>query len=205
MSHANLSRRAIMSGAAALPALAMPPVASAMSAEMGDNPDAELLALGTELDSIVAEWLALRETEISRWDAHEAACIRAGLPRIEHGSVPDDEWRAHLDKRAKVRMEYSEEEDAEHDEHGTNLVWESFHDRQHELCDELYTYKPLTSAGLAVQARAFTLDYSEFWVDEYEADDNRRIFVELVCAFLGVVPVPMQVVTRQTAREAVQS
>jgi hypothetical protein len=50
----NLSRRAILAGATAVPAVAVLPVIGAAAA----NPDAELIALGVQLDTAGKEWLA---------------------------------------------------------------------------------------------------------------------------------------------------
>jgi hypothetical protein len=53
------TRRAILAGAAALPALSLPVIAAIPTAR--PNPDAELVALGKELEAAVAEWRAYDE------------------------------------------------------------------------------------------------------------------------------------------------
>jgi hypothetical protein len=80
-----LSRRTLVASAAALPALAVPALASA------DNPDAELLRLGAELEHVEQEWLARRALD-RKWSA---ACERArevaGMPRKKHSDFDDYE------------------------------------------------------------------------------------------------------------------
>jgi hypothetical protein len=163
MSPENLSRRAIMASAAVLPAVPALPVASAIACVA--DPDAELLQLGAEFEPIIHEWAAQRAIDLRRHEAWEAACIRAGLPRIEFGSIPDDEYRSYQDKRRNVRTEYSEEEDAELDEEheGVLTVWDEIHDRLNPRAQDIISRKAQTVAGLAVQTRAMTVYYAELW------------------------------------------
>jgi hypothetical protein len=50
-----------------------------------------------------------------------------------------------------------------------------------------------TIAGLAVQAKAASLVFSDLQEIEEEWNDHHRQFIELVCAFTGVTPVPLEV------------
>ena len=64
MSHANLSRRSILSSAAALPALAgiaISPSLAIAAAPVGA--DAKLLKLGAVLDRVGKDWVAQRATD----------------------------------------------------------------------------------------------------------------------------------------------
>ncbi len=155
------------------------------------NPDAELLALGPELEALIADWRAHAATANRRHRSDEAARRRAGMPRIEFGSIPDDEWRKYMDERQKIRGKYAADEDAETNEWGENVVWNSISERQHALCDAIYSHKAQTAAGLAVQARAYSFDWNDIWDDEYD-DAGARQFAELVCAFVGVTPVALE-------------
>jgi hypothetical protein len=197
------SRRALLAGAATLPVASLPALADpalASEATGPSHPDAKLLRLSVKLEALIDEWIKLRTIDETRLTAWMVACDRAGLPDIEHGSIPDDEWRANNEKRAAVRYEYSDEEDAENDEDGASIIWSDFCERQHALCDKIYTYKAHTVAGLAVQARAFSVDWQEMW--EYDSDDDGgKIFADLVCSFLGVTPAPVEL----AERKAVQS
>ena len=183
MSPENLSRRAILAGAAAVPALALP-------AEAADNPDAELLALGSQLEPIIREWVAKRASDRRERAAWHAACERAGFPQIAFGSVPDDEWRAYQDKRVHIRPDDEEEEELEED--GASVVCNSIHERLEPLVEEILSRKARTVAGLAVQARAMSAWHSELWDEKiYGKNNDDRVFIEAVCSFAGVQPVPM--------------
>jgi hypothetical protein len=78
-----------------------------------------LLRLGVQLDHIGEEWLAKQLSDASRRAAWEEACIKAGLPRLAHGSVSDEEWHERNDKR---QMIYNGDED-EVDEYGASVAW----------------------------------------------------------------------------------
>jgi hypothetical protein len=201
------SRRAILAGAAmlpvaSLPALAVPAFAS--EAIGPDHPDAELLRLGAQLDSVGRESAAKCAIDARRRAAWEAACVSVGLPRIEFGSIPDDEFRAYSDKRSKVRSATElDEADEDVDEHGCSVAWNRIRDQLYKLIDEILPRKAVTAAGLAVQTRAVVLAAFELWYDE-ENDDNEheRLFIEAACAFVGTTPA--RILAGQ-AGEAVQS
>ena len=177
-----LSRRALVTRAAALPALAVPAFASDV---IGPNhPDAELLRLGAELDHIIAEWHAQRAIDKANCDLRDAACETAGLSDIEFGTMPDDEWLAYKEKRLAVRRACVNSGDDVN-------VWDDIHGRMWPMIDAIIERKAQTLAGFAVQARAISLSYSELW-DGGEGEGNHyRPFIEAACAFAGVLPVPL--------------
>jgi hypothetical protein len=181
-----LSRRHLVTAAAALPALALPAFAS--EAIGPNHPDAELLRLGAELDIIIPEWHAQRAIDSARSAAMTAASDAAGFPDIPYGSLPDDEYRAYQDKRCAVWSTVVGDTDDDND------PWDYIHDRMWPTIDAIMAQKPRTLAGLAVFARAFTLHHAEQW--EPDADDglHHRTFMEAMCAFAGVVPVPAEAV-----------
>jgi hypothetical protein len=88
-----LSRRTLVTSAVALPALAVPQLTP--EAFGPDHPDAELLPLGLELEQFEREWSLQQTIDAKQFAVWEAACIAAGLPRIEFGSVPVEEYRAY--------------------------------------------------------------------------------------------------------------
>lgn len=184
----NLSRRALVRGAAAIPAVAVLPAA----AFAADNPDAELLELGAELDAVIPQWHAQRAIDAKESAAYEAACEAAGLPRIE--CMPIEEWRAYNEKRWAIRRQVVHDDD-NNDEHGASIAWNNIHDQTWSLIDAITTLAaskpPQTLAGLAVLARTMTLSWSELW-DEDDEDRDHRAFMEAVCAFAGVKPVPKE-------------
>jgi hypothetical protein len=188
----NLSRRTLVTGAAALPALAVPAIASE---PIGDHPDAELLRLGAQLERVEAEWLARCAVDRKRRAAHEAACIAAGLPKIPFDGEHVDEYTAYEKKRARVPYEGKQAEAAETDEHGSNVVWVDIHDRMFDLIDKIMEQRSQTVAGLAVQARAIVMDNAEWWDAGAEGtapeQDRARLFLESLCSFLRICPAPI--------------
>jgi hypothetical protein len=185
----NLSRRHLVTTAAALPALAMPAIAD----PSGPNPDAELLRLGVELEAVIVEWHAQRAIDKGERSEWEAACVAAGLPQIEFGTIPDDEWRAYQDKRNAITSEMSWSSDDTND-YGESIAWNEISDRQFPLIEDIFEQRPHTVAGLAVVARAITLYWAERWEPISEFTGYDRAFMEMVCAFAGVVPVPAEAV-----------
>jgi hypothetical protein len=206
MSPENLSRRSMMTAAvtlAAMPAVAILPAAAAETAASVESPalaaaepvgnlDAELLAFGLKLESLIADWNAQRAIADRRHRADEAARKRAGLPDIKFGSIPDDEWREYQHKRFKIRGKYAADEDAETNEQGQNVVWNALLERKYPLVEKIYSCKAQTAAGLAVQARAYSLDWIELWDKNYGSEEGARQFADLVCAFAGVIPVALE-------------
>jgi hypothetical protein len=103
MTSVNLSRRAIVAGAASVPALAVPAIASM------ENSDAE--ELGAELEQLEQEWLALTLREDKRHTAQTVACERAGLPPKEFKDFADhEECIAYHKKRGAVWYDGKDEE-----------------------------------------------------------------------------------------------
>ena len=186
-----LSRRHLVTTAATLPALAVPAFAS--EAIGPDHPDAELLRLGVELESLIVDWHAQQEIDRQEWADVDAALEAAGLPDIDRGSLPDDEYRAYQMKRATATDSILINS-SDLDENGLSIAWTGIHGRQYPLIDTIMAIKPHTLAGLAVVARAFTLHHAEQWEPAVADDDeglHHRAFMEAVCAFAGVVPAPL--------------
>jgi hypothetical protein len=200
MSHTNLNRRAILAGAAALPAVAVLPAAIAASAAAADNPDAERLRLGKQLEQVEQEFSAQTATDEKRDAVWEAACERAGLPRIDFGSIPHDEWMAYQDKRFGMRQEKGEV-----DEHGASVVWGNILDRLYRLVDEILPRKAVTAAGFAVRARAVAMAASELWDGDEHENKHEKLFIEAASALVGITPEPLRAAVARIAREAVQS
>jgi hypothetical protein len=183
----SLSRRSLVTSAAALPALAVPAVAVAPVEQ-----DADLQRLGKELEALIVEWHAQRLIDARICAGWETACVQAGLPRLEQQWTLDqhDEWLEHAEKRQAIRGPFADYEDADTNERGESIAWNRIHGVMFPLIDDILSRQATTIAGLAVQARAITLNWSERWGNEYQSDDTLRIFMERVCAFAGVKPVP---------------
>jgi hypothetical protein len=178
-----LSRRALVTSTATLPALAMPSLASA-----ANNPDAELLRLGTELEAVEQTWLKQTAVDDACGAAYEAACIHAGLPRIAFPETADEEgrqsWLAYQKKRQSIP--YPGDEEAE-------STWEEIQDRMFGLIDEIFSRKPSTVAGITVLVRAAVMDSTELWAPGLgERDTKKRLLLESLCSFLDIVPAALR-------------
>jgi hypothetical protein len=153
-------------------------------AEIGTNPDAELLALGARVEPIIQEWQAKRAIDEQRREAWEAACEHAGLPRISDRNLPDDEWREYQEKRGSVRPEGEEKEEV--DEDGCSVVWNSILNRIWPLIDEILSRDAKTVSGLTVQVRAIVV--ATCGLDDLEGAEGE--FIKAVCAFVGLTRMP---------------
>jgi hypothetical protein len=186
----NLSRRHLVTTAAALPALAVPAFAS--EAIGPNHPDIELLRLGVELEAVIVEWHAQRAIDRKHSAAVYAALEAAGLSDIDHHrSLPDDEFRAYLAKRDAVTEPIYRASSDDVNEAGESIAWNDIHGRMWPMINAVLECKAQTLAGFAVQARAITLSHAELWEDAIGHDEDHRPFLEAACAFAGVVPVPL--------------
>jgi hypothetical protein len=136
-----LSRRSLVSSAVMLPALAVPAVA----ADVG-SPDAELLALGVQLEAVIRNWSTQAALDEKRREAWELACVAAGLPRIPFGSLPRAEWHDYQEKRSKVRAANFQPE--EEDENGVTVDWAKILERRNLLVDDILSDKRAQSPAL---------------------------------------------------------
>jgi hypothetical protein len=180
------TRRAILACLACLaaaPAIAVPALAD-------PSADAELLALGVVLEEFIREWHRQRAKDRDESDYVDAKMEAAGFST--DAPLPDQDSAGWWDMWHKVRREVGlpvtcEEEEAREDS------WDRMHDRMYPLVGEIFSHKPKTIAGLAVIARAITLSDSHLWTDwQDEGNDHQRTFIEAVCSFAGVTPVPVE-------------
>jgi hypothetical protein len=179
-----LSRRSLVATAAVLPALAAP--AAAANLIDGNSFDAELLRLGAEFEKIEQEWLVWRAVERKRRAAHTAACERAGLPRRDFADFSSyDEWRAYNEKRWAVPYEGKDQEEAETDEHGVDVVMGDLCARKNKLIDAIMSHEPTTVAGLTVMARAVMMHSVEWWDDGADGEEHACHFFEAFCSVVG--------------------
>ncbi len=105
MSHANLSRRALVAGAASVPALALPAVAIASAAEVS-GPDKELRRLWSEYSALAAadDALLLKYTPArAAYDAEQPPCPE-DVSLATHLENCEPLWRKHgLDELTNKR------------------------------------------------------------------------------------------------------
>jgi hypothetical protein len=190
------TRRSIMnmlatsSAIATLPALTSP--AQASDAIGPDHPDAELLRLGALFEQVEREWAAQSAVDRKSSDAWEAACISAGLPRVEPDSMPDEEFFEYTRKRGLVRTQYSAAEENDVNECGASTGWDDIQDRLFTLAAAILPRRAVTAAGFAVQARAVVFAAAELWDrGVIPEDSHEKLFIEAACAFLGIMPAPI--------------
>ena len=177
-----LSRRSLVAGAASLSALAAGSAAARAEPEAGS--DAELLRLGAALDRIEQEWLVLHTADVKEYaiiDARVEAATGISMdnaPELTTENRDEGYWGT----RRRIIEEYPCED--------PDLTrWENIHERLYPLVDEILSLTASTPAGLAVQAKAAALTNAD-----NEGDDNsrERLFVEAVCAFCNIAPLPLQ-------------
>jgi hypothetical protein len=170
------SRRAILAGAASLSAAIG--TATALAAPSSVD-DAELLALGSELDLVIRDWLALRlVNDRDQASFEEEVERRTG---IKFEDAPED---YHNSVYWNIRGEVAREGGTP----DTMEQWNEIHGRKWPLVDRIMSLRATAVAGLAVQARAASLAWAEVWDDD--PDDALRNLIELLCDFTGVAPVP---------------
>jgi hypothetical protein len=195
-----INRRALAAGVDIAAAIAAVPTisgATAVATRADDcaHLDAELLALGAQLEPIIREWRAQRAADAQESEEFERKAELAGLPNRPWKSLPDDEWLKYQEKRSRL-MRLTKYGEHDSDEDGASISWTSIHDRMHPLCDRIASCRARTLAGFAIQARAASF----VCLDVFDGDqdhDSHRAFIEAACAFTGTATV--------TADEAVQS
>ena len=143
-----LSRRSILARAVAGTAATAIPVAA--SALVAPEPlDAELLALGSELEPIFAEYLALKEDD-RRFEAALDAEIKR---RVGMSAPPNFDYHDDLTGYWATRSAILDERMTT----CSDEPWTSIHDRLFPLAEKILSYRPKSRAGFAVQVRAFML------------------------------------------------
>jgi len=178
-----LNRRTLVSNAAALPALAVPALASFSP----NHPDAELLRLAVQLEAVGREVAAECERGNKHSKEFDAACERAGLPNISwvdwpggNGEDQYEKYYAYQRKRGDLAPPFDEEED----ENG-NTKMDRLMDRQWPIVDEIMAAQPKTLDGLRVEARALALAVPQLW-DNYDSTPTELDFIGAVFTFLGL-------------------
>ena len=150
--------------------------------------DHELLALGVELDAFLPQYHAQQAKNALHRAAWEAECLRLGLPRLELGTVSDEEWRERNQARLHVRTIYSDEEDKDVGGDGVSIAWTRLHDEMYSILDRVIDCQPKTKAGLGVMARVVSLDCDSHH-DSSSISEATELLMMALCKFCGVDPV----------------
>jgi hypothetical protein len=168
-------------------------IASPEAVEAAAARDAELLALGLQLEAMVQEYRARQMLDAKRRAIGRAACEVAGLPeKRDTDFISWKEWERYCDKRQVVMLATDEEWARELEEEKLTKVgvWDRLNDRLYSLCERILTMRAATLAGLTVQARASSLSEIHLWEDKEDYSEpwceRQRAFIEAVCSFCGV-------------------
>jgi len=153
-----LSRRTLVSGAAALPALTVPALADVI-----DHPDAELLRLAAELDPIEQE----RARGIAQF--HKQCAIihaeverRTGIARCDAPEVTYPETGYWAVEREVSKMVFGSDHAYDEDESGKSAM-ATLLDRLYPVLDEILSRKAATVKGLKIQTRAAAIAAMDLW------------------------------------------
>jgi hypothetical protein len=178
MSHANLSRRAIVAGAASMPALALPFAANAVG-----NPDAELVELSQELTRLWPAFAAARD-ESSAMNMATYDLLRQRFGSLD--SLPKETFHA---EALKVEAET-----------GADIVNEKYEPLQAQIFDirEKIALLPARSlAGLRAKAVLAINVHYHLWespAGDLDWDEGiTRALIEAVCTVTDLdVPLAVQ-------------
>jgi hypothetical protein len=193
------TRRTVLAGAAALPVAAITAAAPALAGEPMSSAtahaaalrrleiDAELIALGPELEIVVRAWLSQQKLGTDDRTRIDAEVERLTGIKVEDAPPyrrADKYWKVYDVVEARLDIDVSDENDP----------WNEIHGRLYPLVDRILALRAATAAGLAIQARAASLANADLWndVEPGSQDSETKGFIESVCEFLGVVPVPKE-------------
>jgi hypothetical protein len=174
-----LSRRTLVASAAALPALAVPALASA------DNPDAELLRLGAQLVPLEQERAVQMASDREKRAAVHAEVYRRTGIATRDAPCPIKDHPAYWDVRRQVSEEIWGPNSDDEDENGAP-AWDRFHDRFCPILAAILESRPKTTDGLKIQARAAALAAAQLWDGNSPPDTHEKDFIEAACAFFGM-------------------
>ena len=186
--HSTTTRRAVLAGAAVLPALAIIP-ATALAAT-GDVSFPELAA---RYAAIYPRWLTQTTLDVASLDKFENMVGEAtDIPRNQQPHFGDEGYEAYSDIRSVLAK--TTKDDTPVDEHGCSIVWKEIHDEIFPLVREILEQPARSIADLALQAQAFALGHTFYWIDGLADDDSEgkevRAIIDSVCKFCGVDPLP---------------
>jgi hypothetical protein len=174
------NRRNALALVATLPALAAPAAVAAMG-----SPDAELLRLGEQLDQVIKDYNAQQLKDRPGRELFEAKVEQVtGVARHNAPASWDEESPAavaYYEARSAIAR-------ADHSDTDEECPWTPIHGRLYPIVDAILSRSAHSLAGLAVQARAAVMAAAEIWDAPGEETERERLFIESVCAFVGVKP-----------------
>jgi hypothetical protein len=179
-----MNRRTLVAGAAILPAIAIPAAAQCVL-----QPDAELLALGAELETLLRE----RYIPLARPDAERTAAFNALVEAATIGNETEEEYLA-VRGRISDQQHHKKLSDggARAEDERTDAAWDGINNDLYPLVDDILAKPAKTLPGLAVQARAISAAAEDLWAG-YSGNTHEFEFICRVCQFLGVIPLHTEV------------
>ncbi len=173
------TRRSLVASAAALPVLAVPALAAV------DNPDAELLRLGTLLAPLMQERAAQMAIDRASVDIFEAEVVRR--TGIAFKDAPEITELTDLDVGYwAVRKAVALHQDDEDDDENADNVWDRIHSRLWPIARAILSEQATTLEGLKVQAKVVCFVAADRFDFLREERDDEMTFVARVCSYLGI-------------------
>jgi hypothetical protein len=166
------------------PAIAVPAAAQCVL----HDPDAELLALGAELETLLRE----RYIPLARPGAERMAAFNALVDAVTTGNETEEEYLAVRDRIWDQHHKKLSEGDARAEDERIEAAWDGIHNDLYPLVDAILAKPAKTLPGLAVQARAITAAAQDLW-EGLQGDNHEYNFICRVCEFLGVIPLHTEV------------
>jgi hypothetical protein len=179
----SISRRSLVTTAAALPVLAVP---AGVATAADDSEPSRLIGQLEQLEQLEREWLDRTVFELKGIAAREAACERAGVPRLTDEiqiQMSREERGEYWRRRTEVMSRLPDDDDGLSEDE-----YQILDDRIFALKDEIQNRPLTTLAGLAVLTRATVLSEATRWVYR-DGDEDYQDFIGSVCEFLGIVPI----------------
>jgi len=171
------------------------------ASSIGSDENAELMQLGQQLDLLTRQWVAQRKSERQKMDVFDREVeLVTGIKFKDAGPLDyqSEYWktrRALSDKRAKRANETRDQEDGD--------PWVPLDDRLSQLVPGILAQKARTMSGVAIQARAAAIACQELWdsdlIENEGSLDVERIFIEAVCRYAGITPLPLETDASLTA------
>jgi hypothetical protein len=176
------SRRAILAGAATLPALAMPAIASAPIGKIS-FPD-----LATEFADLYPRWLAGMRKGAENLAAFNAK-VKAATGISRDAEPPyDNDPTGYWDTLNALANKPDGDRDPV-DKDGHSIVWAEIHDELFALAEEIMRQPAKSIADLALQAQVAGVINEQHWDEglEFEPDNVcLRVLADNICKIAGV-------------------
>jgi hypothetical protein len=195
MTTQNTTRRAVLAGAAAIPALSLPAAAA---------PECSYPDLAARLAAVRERWLARTmkdEADTAQFEQELAAVT--GKPEGYRPDHTDPYFKEHLEIMERITCERPHDDPV--DEDGASIAWNEIHDELFPITAAILQQPARSIADLGLQAQAFALNTPWYWSTTEPEDPDARRLVDSICKFAGVDSLPGYDAVPIDDDEAVQS